>query len=33
MDPIKKYDFKEAGEHIVEFALIDKTLLRSSMFS
>ena len=32
IDPVKKYDFKEAGEHTVEFVLIDKTLIGDYTF-
>lgn len=32
MDPVKKYNF-EAGDHTVEFVLIDRTLTSARMFA
>ena len=32
-DPVEEYDFNETGDHTVEFVLIDKTLMRGSIFS
>jgi hypothetical protein len=32
MDPVKKYTFEGAGEHTVEFVLVDKTVINRAMF-